>query len=82
MPQPGEQHVHRNRELVVEAEKTRRADLVIYVNGVPLVVIEVRRPLAHRDKSARVRSDHSTKSEIPRLFSNAFWSSPTASTSL
>ena len=61
-------------ELTVVAQKTRRADLVIYVNGIPLVVIECKSPLSHKDKTGEAFDQiKQYEQQIPRLFySNAF----------
>jgi type I restriction enzyme R subunit len=61
-------------ELTVVADKTRRADLVVYVNGIPLVVIECKSPLSQKDKTGEAFDQiKQYEAEIPRLFySNAF----------
>ena len=38
-------------QLRVKAEKTRKPDVVIYINGIPLVVIEAKSPLNISDKT-------------------------------
>ena len=61
-------------ELTVVAQTTRRADLVVYVNGIPLVVIECKSPLSHKDKTGQAFDQiKQYECEIPRFFySNAF----------
>ena len=61
-------------ELTVVAQKTRRADLVIYVNSIPLVVIECKSPLSHKDKTGQAFDQiKQYEQQIPRLFySNVF----------
>jgi type I restriction enzyme R subunit len=61
-------------QLKVKAEKTRIADVVVYVNGIPLVVIEAKSPLASGDKTGQAFDQiKQYEKEIPRLFySNAF----------
>ncbi len=61
-------------ELTVEAQKTRRADLVVYANGIPLVVIECKSPLSPKDKTGEAFDQiKQYELDIPRLFySNAF----------
>jgi type I restriction enzyme, R subunit len=61
-------------QLRVKAEKTRIPDLVIYVNGIPLVVIEAKSPLNLKDKTGEAFEQiKQYERDIPRLFfSNLF----------
>ncbi|MDV4180211.1 type I restriction endonuclease subunit R [Rhizobium brockwellii] len=61
-------------QLRVKAEKTRKPDIVIYVNGIPLVVIEAKSPLNIRDKTGEAFEQiKQYEQDIPRLFfSNVF----------
>ena len=61
-------------QLRVKAETTRKPDIVIYVNGIPLVVIEAKSPLNVRDKTGEAFEQiKQYETEIPRLFySNVF----------
>lgn len=61
-------------QLRVKAEKTRKPDVVIYVNGIPLVVIEAKSPLNIRDKTGEAFEQiKQYEQDIPRLFfSNVF----------
>ncbi|WP_374250994.1 type I restriction endonuclease subunit R [Xanthobacter sp.] len=61
-------------QLRVKAEKTRRPDLVVHVNGIPLVVIEAKSPLNVKDKTGEAFEQiKQYEQDIPRLFaSNAF----------
>ncbi len=61
-------------QLRVKAENTRRPDLVVYVNGIPLVVIEAKSPLNIRDKTGEAFEQiRQYERDIPRLFfSNVF----------
>ncbi|WP_420125874.1 type I restriction endonuclease subunit R [Longimicrobium sp.] len=61
-------------QLKVRAEKTRIADVVVYVNGIPLVVIEAKSPLAPGDKTGQAFDQiKQYEQQVPRLFySNAF----------
>jgi type I restriction enzyme R subunit len=61
-------------QLYVDAQKSRIADLVIYVNGIPLVVIEAKSPLAAKDKSGEAFEQiKQYERDIPKLFcSNLF----------
>lgn len=61
-------------QLRVKAEKTRKPDIVVYVNGIPLVVIEAKSPLNIRDKTGEAFEQiRQYERDIPRLFfSNAF----------
>ncbi|WP_413205035.1 type I restriction endonuclease subunit R [Rhodospirillum sp. A1_3_36] len=58
----------------VKAEVTRIPDLVIHVNGIPLVVIECKSPVNTKDKSGEAFEQiRQYERDIPRLFlSNAF----------
>ncbi|WP_243369725.1 type I restriction endonuclease subunit R [Microvirga solisilvae] len=58
----------------VKAEKTRIADVVIHVNGIPLVVIECKSPINAKDKTGEAFEQiKQYEQEIPRLFlSNCF----------
>jgi type I restriction enzyme R subunit len=58
-----------NQFTVVENDKNKRPDIILFVNGLPLVVIELKNPA---DKSATVRSAfrqlQTYKQTIPSLF--------------
>ncbi|MDX9714199.1 MAG: type I restriction endonuclease subunit R [Dissulfurispiraceae bacterium] len=63
-----------NQFTVVEGEQNKRPDLVLYVNGLPLVVIELKNP-ADPDATVRTAYDQiqTYKATIPSLFFyNAF----------
>ncbi|AGS23872.1 type I restriction endonuclease subunit R [Rhizobium etli] len=61
-------------QLRVKAEKTRKPDIVVYVNGIPLVVIEAKSPLNIKDKTGEAFEQiKQYEQDIPRLFfSNVF----------
>lgn len=61
-------------QLRVKAENTRKPDVVVYVNGVPLVVIEAKSPLNIKDKTGEAFEQIKQYEQgIPRLFfSNVF----------
>ncbi|WP_431320828.1 type I restriction endonuclease subunit R [Rhizobium sp. YTU87027] len=61
-------------QLRVKAENTRRPDVVVYVNGIPLVVIEAKSPLNVKDKTGEAFEQiKQYEQDIPRLFfSNVF----------
>lgn len=61
-------------QLRVKAENTRRPDLVVHVNGIPLVVIEAKSPLNIKDKTGEAFEQiRQYERDIPRLFfSNVF----------
>ncbi|OWV91025.1 type I restriction endonuclease subunit R [Rhizobium sp. R693] len=61
-------------QLRVKAENTRKPDVVIYVNGIPLVVIEAKSPLNVKDKTGEAFEQiRQYEQDIPRLFfSNVF----------
>ncbi|WP_377848932.1 type I restriction endonuclease subunit R [Bosea sp. UC22_33] len=58
----------------VKAEKTRIADIVVHVNGIPLVVIECKSPINAKDKTGEAFEQiKQYERDIPRLFlSNCF----------
>jgi len=61
-------------QLYVQAQKSRIADVVLYINGIPLVVIEAKSPLAGKDKSGEAFDQiKQYERDVPRLFySNLF----------
>ena len=58
----------------VKAEKTRIPDVVIHLNGIPVVVIECKSPINYKDKTGEAFEQiKQYEREIPRLFlSNCF----------
>ncbi len=62
------------RQLRMRAEVTRVPDLVVHVNGIPLVVIECKSPVQAKDKSGEAFEQiKQYERDIPRLFlSNCF----------
>ncbi len=72
--EPGNNRFTVTSQLRVKAEATRRPDLVIHVNGIPLVVIEAKSPLNTKDKTDEAFEQiRQYERDIPRLFaSNAF----------
>ncbi len=61
-------------QLRVKAENTRKPDVVVYVNGIPLMVIEAKSPLNVKDKTGEAFEQiKQYEQDIPRLFfSNVF----------
>lgn len=61
-------------QLYVKAEKSRIPDVVVYINGIPVVVIEAKSPLNHKDKTGEAFEQiKQYERDIPRLFySNCF----------
>ncbi len=56
-------------QLSVRGGKTRRTDVVVYVNGIPLVVIEAKKQFAAKDKSGEAFDQiRQYERDIPRLF--------------
>ncbi len=56
-------------QLYVQAQKSRIPDVVLYVNGIPLVVIEAKSPLAGKDKSGEAFDQiKQYERDVPRLF--------------
>ena len=70
---PGNNVFHVTEEFIVErsgSHETRRPDIVLFVNGIPLVVIECKRP-DMKDPIGQAISQHirnQQQDEIPRLF--------------
>jgi type I restriction enzyme R subunit len=58
----------------VQAEKTSRPDLICFVNGIPLVVIELKSPVSFKDKTGEAFEQMKRyEKDAPRLFySNLF----------
>lgn len=73
---PGDNTLTVTNQLKVQGEagRSRIADVVVYVNGIPLVVIEAKSPLAMKDKTGEAFEQiRQYEREIPRLFyTNAF----------
>lgn len=72
--EPGNNQFSVTHQLRVKAEHTRKPDVVIYVNGIPLVVIEAKSPLNVKDKTGEAFEQvRQYERDIPRLFfSNVF----------
>ena len=60
-----------NQVTVTEREQTRRPDVVLFVNGLPFGVIELKNPTPSRCRRPRRRGNSSrpTNAELPTLFS-------------
>ncbi|PYB77581.1 type I restriction endonuclease subunit R [Rhizobium wuzhouense] len=71
---PGNNQFSVTHQLRVKAETTRKPDVVVYVNGIPLVVIEAKSPLNVKDKTGEAFEQiRQYEQDIPRLFfSNVF----------
>lgn len=61
-------------QFYVKAQQSRKPDIVVFVNGIPLVVIEAKSPLSAKDKSGEAFEQiKQYEQDIPRLFfSNQF----------
>jgi type I restriction enzyme R subunit len=72
--EPGNNQFSVTHQLRVKAENTRKPDVVVYVNGIPLVVIEAKSPLNVKDKTGEAFEQiRQYEQDIPRLFfSNIF----------
>lgn len=67
--EPGNNQFSVTRQLRVKAENTRKPDVVVYVNGIPLVVIEAKSPLNVKDKTGEAFEQiRQYEQDIPRLF--------------
>jgi type I restriction enzyme, R subunit len=71
---PDRNHFHVVRQFRVAAQRPRIADIVVFVNGIPLVVIEAKCPLKATAKAEEAFEQiKQYERDIPRLFySNAF----------
>ncbi len=67
-------HFACTNQLRVRGEVVRKPDVVIYVNGIPLVVIEAKSPInPGQNAFDAIDQIHSAEKEVPRLFySNLF----------
>jgi len=72
--QPGRNRYHVVRQFRIAAQRPRIADIVLFVNGIPLVVIEAKSPLKTTAKAEEAFEQiKQYERDIPRLFaSNAF----------
>ncbi|MEW6496401.1 MAG: type I restriction endonuclease, partial [Cyanobacteriota bacterium] len=61
-------------QFYVKAQNPRKPDLVIFINGIPLVVLEAKKPFAAKDKTGEAFEQiKQYERDIPRLFySNLF----------
>jgi type I site-specific restriction-modification system R (restriction) subunit len=61
-------------QLYVKSQNPHKPDMVVFVNGIPLVVIEAKSPLSFKDKTGEAFDQiKQYERDIPRLFySNAF----------
>ena len=57
-----------NQFTVIEDNNTRRMDVVVFVNGLPLGVIELKSGIAEKSLKAAYRQFQTYKAEIPGLF--------------
>ena len=70
-------------QLYVDAHKSRIADLVVYVNGIPLVVIEAKSPLSYKDKTGEAFEQiKQYERDITRLFASNIFNIVTQGTHL
>ncbi|TXN17206.1 type I restriction endonuclease subunit R [Methylobacterium sp. WL122] len=71
---PDRNRYHVVRQFKVEAQRSRIADLVVFVNGIPLVVIEAKCPLKAANRSGQAFEQiKQYERDVPRLFyPNAF----------
>lgn len=71
---PANNRFHVVRQLRVAAQRSRVADIVLFVNGIPLVVIEAKSPLKTTAKAEEAFEQiKQYERDIPRLFApNAF----------
>lgn len=66
---PGNNTFTATHQLRVESQSPRRPDVVVYVNGIPLAVIEAKSPLTAKSKSGEAFDQiKQYERDIPRLF--------------
>ena len=72
--EPGNNDFACTNQLRVQGAVVRKPDVVVYVNGIPLVVIEAKSPLSSSQKAFdAIDQVRSAEREVPRLFhSNLF----------
>jgi type I restriction enzyme R subunit len=57
------------RQFTVQNQKVRRPDIVLFINGIPLVVIELKNPaIINTDIESAYNQIQTYKSDIPQLF--------------
>ncbi|MDD3595835.1 HsdR family type I site-specific deoxyribonuclease [Sulfuricurvum sp.] len=57
-----------NRQITSEVEKTRRPDLVLFINGIPFAVIELKKSSVDTEQGISQMIRNQGKDEIPHLF--------------
>lgn len=57
-----------NRQITSEIEKTRRPDLVLFINGIPFAVIELKKSSVDAEQGISQMIRNQGKDEIPHLF--------------
>jgi type I restriction enzyme R subunit len=57
-----------NRQITTEMEKTRRPDLVLFINGIPFAVIELKKSSVDTEQGISQMIRNQGKDEIPHLF--------------
>jgi len=62
-----EEYIVRRKE-VLEKEKTRRPDLVLFINGIPFAVIELKKSSVKTSEGVSQMIRNQGKSELPHLF--------------
>lgn len=57
-----------SRQTTTETEKTRRPDLVLFINGIPIAVIELKKSSVNAEQGISQMIRNQRKEEIPQLF--------------
>ncbi len=57
-----------NRQIVTEREKSRRPDIVLFINGIPIGVIELKKASVDTQQAISQMIRNQGKEEIPHLF--------------
>lgn len=64
---------HVVNQMSIRGVNNRRPDVIVYVNGIPLVVIECKSPIANQDIYSGIKQIHEYERDLPKLFTaNAF----------
>jgi type I restriction enzyme R subunit len=57
-----------SRQITIEAEKTRRPDIVLFINGIPIAVIELKKSSINAEQGISQMIRNQGVNEVPHLF--------------
>ncbi|MCX8514654.1 MAG: HsdR family type I site-specific deoxyribonuclease [Burkholderiales bacterium] len=57
-----------SRQIIIEAEKTRRPDIVLFINGIPIAVIELKKSSINAEQGISQMIRNQGVNEVPHLF--------------